>query len=183
MKGSTIFERLRADHERVLGELGALERAAGISGAPRARAAKRGGDAHHLDEAACRRVLDLVAEQFDTHMATEDEALFPALARALPEALGRLESFRVEHEEMRGMLAGLFALMKRPAAPERDEQLAVQARDFVDLLRIHVRKEEAIVFRMAEQVLAPAELDKITQHMAQAAGRAPRSGRGNTKGS
>ena len=181
MKGSAIFERLRADHERVLGELGELERAVGISAAPGSRAAERGAD--HFDEGACRRVLGLVAEQFDTHMATEDEALFPALARALPEALGRLESFRSEHEEMRGMLAGLLALMKRPAAPERDEQLAVQARDFVDLLRIHVRKEEAIIFRMAEQVLAPAELDKISQHMAQAAGRTPRSGRGNTKGS
>jgi hemerythrin-like domain-containing protein len=187
MKKQDIFQRLRADHARVFAELNTLERAAGIAAPARGRAAaaaKPGGTAarSRVNGAELRRVLSLLAAQFDTHMAAEDEALFPALARALPETLGRLESFHAEHQELRSMLASLEALITQSAGPARDEQIAVQARDFVDLLRIHVRKEEAVVFRVAEQVLAPAELNRVANRVARGATDRPHSTRVTTKG-
>ena len=165
----SIFERLRADHDRVLAELDALEQAAGIT-EPR------------LNETELLRVLALLAFQFGTHMAAEDEVIFPALARALPESLGRLEPFGVEHEELRSMLAALEALVARPSKPSRNEQIAVQVRDFVDLLRIHVRKEEALVFRVAERLLAPVELKNVANRLARGAAERAHSIRVTTKG-
>jgi hemerythrin-like domain-containing protein len=167
MNGSRILDRLRADHQRVLGDLEVLERAAGAIAAGRRRRA--------LEETTLRRLLSSVADQFDTHMAAEDEVLFPALARALPDSLGGLESFRADHLELRGMLAALETLVGRPAAPARDEQIAIQSRDFVDLLRIHIRKEEAVVFAMAEHVLPAAAFAHIAQRMSRGRSKGPRA--------
>jgi ABC-type uncharacterized transport system ATPase subunit len=47
----------------------------------------------------------------------------------------------------------------------RDEQMTVQIRDLVDLLRIHIRKEEALVIGMAERVLRPSEVEALTVRM------------------
>jgi hemerythrin-like domain-containing protein len=55
-------------------------------------------------------------------------------------------------------------LLERPVAA-RDEQIAVQARDLVDLLRIHIRKEEALVLSVAERVLKPQEIDSLERRM------------------
>jgi hemerythrin-like domain-containing protein len=61
------------------------------------------------------------------------------------------------------MLAALQNTVSRERSPDRDEQLAVEIRDIVDLLRIHIRKEEAVVLRVAERTLAPPELRRIAR--------------------
>lgn len=165
MNPNTVFERMRGDHARVLAEIAELERVvAGL------------GDAEPAG-AALERVLDevvrMLERQFDTHMAAEDEVLFPVLTRSLPETLDPVAALRVEHQELRSMLATLADLLRRPGSPERDEQLAVQIRDVVDLLRIHIRKEEAVVFRVAEHVLAPGELQALADRMDSGAGGPP----------
>jgi hemerythrin-like domain-containing protein len=43
--------------------------------------------------------------------------------------------------------------------------VAVQLRDFVDLLRIHIRKEEVVVFRVAERALAPDAVAALAARM------------------
>lgn len=156
MRHRDVFKQLRADHRHVLAGLPALERGAGIA-ARRSKPAV-GGD-------SLPRILEALAHQFDTHMAAEEDVLFPLLARALPETLTRLEPLSLEHQELRGLLQSLNELMRAPAGAERDEQIAVQARDFVDLLRIHVRKEEVVVFRVAERVLGPEQLEEVAARM------------------
>ena len=129
-----------------------------------------------------RRILGTLARQFDSHMAAEEEVLFPMLARALPETLGRLEPLTLEHRELRGLLDSLTQLMGDPPSAERNEQLAVQTRDFVDLLRIHVRKEEVVVFRVAERVLEPRELNEVASRLERGAAARSRRARGAKKG-
>ena len=153
MLGPTIFHRMRADHSRVLGELDALERAA-TSGA---------GDLQR--ERTLLGLVGLLERQFDTHLRAEDEVLFPALIEVLPEARGSLAPLRAEHDELRSMLAGLARVLEQPPGPAREEQVAVQARDLVDLLRIHVRKEEAVVFGVAERVLPEPTLQRIAERL------------------
>ena len=80
------------------------------------------------------------------------------------------------------MLEALQRRVEQPATAERDEQLAVQTCDFVDLLRIHVRKEEAVVFRVAERVLEPADLREVAIRMKRGATARSRRVRGNPKG-
>jgi len=172
MRPHDVFRQLRADHRHVLGQLPELEREAGIG-------ARRGAAPR---SAALPRILSTLARQFDTHMAAEEDVLFPLLARALPEALSRLEPLSLEHQELRGLLDSLTALMEAPANAERQEQIAVQARDLVDLLRIHVRKEEALVFGLAERVLGPEQLNEVATRLATGPTRPVRRARGATKG-
>ncbi len=156
-----VFDRLRADHARVLSDLVGLERAA----------AGLGDGAE--DEARLQVLRDLVRmleRQFATHMAAEDEVLFPALAGALPETSGRIEALRAEHGELRDMLDTLAGLLAPASGPPPGEQIAVQAQDLVDLLRIHIRKEEAVVFRVAERVLEPRQIGELAARMGRGAG-------------
>jgi len=152
MNGSPVFDRFRRDHVRVLGQLDALERA--IDGGVPLRA-----DALAELDALVR----LLRVQFATHVAAEERALYPALAEALPETAPGLEPLEAEHSEMRSMLARLQGLLSLPASRGRDEQVVVQSRDLVDLLRIHVRKEEHAVFDVAARVLTAPELARLAE--------------------
>lgn len=148
---------MRGDHQRALEQLATLE-LAGAESDSAGRISEQSRD-------AMRAVVRVLEGQFDTHMAAEDEVLFPALTRALPHALGQIEQLGVEHEELRSMLGSLGRLLDSPHGRVRDEQVVVQARDLVDLLRIHIRKEESAVFGVAERVLEPRMLEALADRM------------------
>jgi hemerythrin-like domain-containing protein len=97
-------------------------------------------------------------------MAAEDEVLYPALMNALPETRSSIEPLAADHGALRMMLADLEETLSLPSEM-RDEPMKVQVRDLVDLLRIHIRKEEALVIGMAERVLRPAEVEALTARM------------------
>lgn len=154
-----IFERMREDHRRVLERVAALE-------AVMAREGPWKSDSQV--EGELRETVALMDRQFATHMAAEDEVLFPSLLEALPEAKASVGPLTTEHAELCDMLERLKATLLEPAQADRDEQLAVQVRDFIDLLRIHIRKEEAVVISVAERVLRPREVQALAARMSQA---------------
>ncbi len=157
MAKADVFERMRADHRYVLREISILDRAVRLS-----QVREEGSE--WPGEPAIR-VLDMLAKQFETHMAAEDEILFPALAEALPQTRLSIEPLRADHAALRGMLRALKRLIATPPGQARDEQVRVQLRDFVDLLRIHIRKEEAVVIGVAERVLQPSEVEALAARM------------------
>jgi hemerythrin-like domain-containing protein len=154
-----IFERMREDHRlvlaRVTGLEAMLEQDEGWPGGSRA-------------ESELRDTLAHMDRQFATHMAAEDEVLFPALLETLPEAKTSIAPLGAEHAELRDMLERLKSTLSEPDPYDRGEQLAVQLRDFIDLLRIHIRKEEAVVISVAERVLRPREVQALAARMSQA---------------
>jgi hemerythrin-like domain-containing protein len=155
MNPSTIFERMREDHRNVLERVQILDKAAAIPrGTP---GGWPGSDVRH--------VLELLSRQFQTHMAAEDEVLYPALAEALPVARPSMEPLMADHGALRMMLADLEQMLEEPESDARNEQIGVRLRDFADLLRIHIRKEEAIVFSVAERALLPDEVDALAARM------------------
>ncbi|HEU4724578.1 MAG TPA: hemerythrin domain-containing protein, partial [Candidatus Eisenbacteria bacterium] len=111
--------------------------------------------------------------QFASHMAAEDEVLYPALLGAIPAASGSIEPLFSEHAELRQMLARLAATLREPVTPERSEQIRVQVHDLADLLRLHIRKEEALVFRLAPQLLAPREIAAVSARLSRRRETAP----------
>lgn len=151
--GTGAFERLRADHRRVLDETAAIEAWVSGLGLP--------GRLTPAAEAGLRALLTLLERQFATHMRAEDECVFPALVAALPEARDSVRPLAAEHRELRSMLAALFERLADAPGPVRDEQITVQVHDLADLLRIHIRKEEAVVLGVAERVLSPAEIARL----------------------
>ena len=51
------------------------------------------------------------------------------------------------------MLRAFLERLAAPAEDDRDEPIAVESSDLFELTRIHVRKEEALVFGLAEHAL------------------------------
>ena len=151
MERTAIFENLRADHKRVLEQIREVARLLVDDRprfSPRTRAKLRGFAAH-------------LARQFATHMRAEDEVLYPALARGMNNGADLVAPLHVEHAELNAMLESLQAALAAPASAWRDEQLVVQLRDFIDLLRIHIRKEETLLFGVAERLLEPDDLSEL----------------------
>jgi hemerythrin-like domain-containing protein len=166
------FARFRRDHRRVLAQLDALEHGAS------------GGRRRSPREVQLQETLGLVARQFATHMTAEDTLLFPALLEAFPESRATLAPLRLEHRELRLMLAGLADAFALTPGPARDEQLQVQTWDFVHLLRIHILKEEHSVFDLAERVLRPHEARDLVDRLETCFPRQNRGARhGRRKGS
>lgn len=174
MSSERLIARMKGDHERVLSEIASLEKALGSRGALSPEIV-----------AEVPRLLSLLERQFRTHMAAEDEILYPALLRALPASAGSLEPLRAEHAELRLMLERLRASFAGPAGDGRDEEVAVQVHDLADLLRIHLRKEESLVFGVAARLLGDEVVDAVLTRMTTGARtkRAPATKPTKTKGS
>ncbi|HEY3215956.1 MAG TPA: hemerythrin domain-containing protein [Candidatus Eisenbacteria bacterium] len=173
MTPPSVFGNLRREHRMVLARLARLERSvAGTTSRGRARAEKE-----------MAQVVRLLERQFATHMSAEARVLFPALLKVLPEAGASIAPLEGEHAELRSILASLRATLRRPWEEGRDEQIAVLARDLVDLLRIHIRKEESVIFRVAERVLPAREVARLEAWRSRKAKRStPRPESGRSKG-
>lgn len=139
------FLEFRRDHARVLDRLARLESQMPVPGAP-------------VDEAPLRELVAHLERQFSTHMVAEDRVLYPALRTAFPEVGGTLDPLAADHAELRELLGALGDLLGRPPGRARDEQLVVLARDFSDLLRLHIHREESVVFDVAARVLSRVEI-------------------------
>lgn len=146
------FARFRRDHTRVIAWLAAMESAAPGRGLP-------------VREDVLHRHVARLRHQFATHMAAEESVVYPALAEAFPEARASLGPLNEEHADLAEMLDDLESWLARPASRERDVQIAVQVRDFVDLLRVHIRKEETLVFDVSERVLGARHLRELAQRL------------------
>jgi hemerythrin-like domain-containing protein len=142
-----IFDQLRTDHAAVLARTLDVERAI-VDRSPHLSSAARGelqAFARHLER------------QFATHLRAEDEVLYPTLAARLGHGSELVQPLHREHAELRAMLACFTDALARGPGAEHEEQLIVQLRDLIDLLRIHIRKEETLVFGLAERVLEDSD--------------------------
>ena len=155
MTEPTFFDRMRRDHQTVLERVTALEQGSLRTG--------RGAGEPATGADWDRTILDLtqmLERQFSTHMAGEDRVLFPELEPVLPRGEAALAPLRAEHEELRAMLDRLQKTLRRRRDAARDEEIVIQIRDLIDLLRLHIRKEE-IVLGVAERVLTSAEIEAL----------------------
>lgn len=150
------FAGFRRDHSRVLAVLRAAE--TGVLGA---RGIRPGGHAR------VRHLVELLERQFATHMTAEDALLYPLLADVLPEARPTLAPLAEDHAELRGLLASLARTLDRRPGRARDEQLAVQVRDLVDLLRLHIQREEKAVFEVAERILGERDARELERRLSE----------------
>jgi hemerythrin-like domain-containing protein len=104
--------------------------------------------------ATVRPLAERLAREFAAHASAEDDVLVPLLAGGLPDGPSYVRQLVAEHAELRAMLLAFLATLAQPASAKRDEQLAVQAHDFTALMRSQIRKEETLVFAIAEKQLA-----------------------------
>ncbi len=153
MDGVDPFGQFRRDHARVLGQIDLLEQQAVVE--PEA-----------LDEALLAGAIELLRSQFATHMTAEESVLYPAIQLAFPAGRSTLEALRADHVELRLMLATISIRLGATGSPERDEQLQVVLRDLIDLLRLHIHREESAVFDVASRVLSNDEAAELARRIA-----------------
>ncbi|MDD5296653.1 MAG: hemerythrin domain-containing protein [Rhodocyclaceae bacterium] len=89
-------------------------------------------------------------QALETHFGVEEEHLFPAFEASTGMTGGPTRMMRMEHMQMRTLMADLAAAL---AARDRDEFLGC-AETLLLLMQQHNMKEENILYPMCDQALA-----------------------------
>ena len=110
-----------------------------------------------VESATGREDWSLIASQVDGleqamehHLRFEEESLFPSLETAAPMASGPTGVMRIEHRQMRQLLAELLVAV---GARDADECLGLLETLHL-VIQQHNAKEEAVLYPMADQALA-----------------------------
>jgi hemerythrin-like domain-containing protein len=148
---SAAIDDLKHEHEAILFTLKVMERMI---------AKIRSGEV--LEAGDPPAVLAFLREFADKcHHGKEEGILFPALeAAGVPREGGPIGQMLLEHEEGRGYIRRMAAALSGggdlPA-------FAKEAEGYVDLLRRHIEKENAVLFPMGERALGEAALAAIAE--------------------
>jgi hemerythrin-like domain-containing protein len=122
-------------------------------------------EGRHVDLSHPDRILDFLKGFVDScHHAKEEECFFPALEQAgLPRESGPIRVMLMEHEEgrvrIREMKKALAALRGGDSSAARS--FTENARAYGGLLRSHIRKEDDVLFPMAEERLSPEKWEEL----------------------
>jgi hemerythrin-like domain-containing protein len=141
------LRRFEEEHEVALAALERLEQAATAlqeSGPPESHFAATG------------EVLALLRGAVREHNENEERALFPLLGEDAP-----LGPFLEEHEILWRLEADLAAALERQDRP-RVTRLAFE---IIDLLRIHIRRENEILFPMARALVGAEGLASVARRL------------------
>ena len=146
---SKAMADLLNDHETILTAIQVLER---MRAALETNASVNMQDMH----AFIRFVDEFIDE---CHHGKEEIYLFPAMAAAgIPEKGGPIGVLLSEHAQGRQLIRDMESAITTDLDKEK---LARVMRAYASLLRVHVRKENTIMFPMAERALAEAQLEKV----------------------
>lgn len=125
-----------------------------------------------LDEGVIDREFMLGAVDFirnfadGCHHAKEEDHLFPALERAgVPREGGPIGCMLNEHEQGRAYVATIVTNLDAAATGDSAAISAVRraASGYVALLRMHIQKEDNVLFVMAEQALDPQRKQQLIE--------------------
>jgi hemerythrin-like domain-containing protein len=106
--------------------------------------------------------IDFLREFADKcHHGKEEGVLFPAMiAAGIPDRGGPIGVMMAEHIQGRGYV---FSMLETLEEPEDYVRFEKAGRAYIDLLRMHIQKENSVLFPMAERAITPEQLDSIYQ--------------------
>jgi hemerythrin-like domain-containing protein len=109
-----------------------------------------------MDEKDMHEMLEFLREFVDRcHHGKEELHLFPAMVSAgVPEQGGPIGVLLAEHAQGRQLIRAMEASM---AAEVDRNRLSHAAREYSSLYRIHIHKENGIMFPMANRVLSESQ--------------------------
>ena len=114
-----------------------------------------------------KKALDFIRGFADKcHHLKEEKILFPALEKhGIAREGGPIGMMLVEHEEARAYVREMVEALAHGAEDSevRRTILAQNARAYLHLLREHIRKEDEILFQMADEALSPEEQKELAQ--------------------
>jgi iron-sulfur cluster repair protein YtfE (RIC family) len=113
--------------------------------------------AHALDWPACQEASEKFLGELEAHFATEEQVLFPAFEAATGMSGGPTQVMRMEHAQMRELMAQMGAALKQR---DRDAFAGV-ADTLLIMMQQHNMKEENILYPMCDNSLAGTDLDVV----------------------
>lgn len=123
---------------------------------------KHKADLDWLSERA-EKVIRFFESDLRTHFEAEEEIIFPAMS-GIEEADGMIEELVGEHRN----LARLVDRLRQ----HEDLRLAPLLREFADLLKSHIRKEERVLFPCYERNISPREAGHVKRRVLEVIGSA-----------
>jgi hemerythrin-like domain-containing protein len=158
---TNLCRSLEAEHRVIEMVLDAIERETD---------AIDGGKA--VDRAFFERVLAFIREFADgLHHRKEEQALFPRMVAAgVPNEGGPVGVMLYEHEQGRACVRAMAEALEQAEAGDAAARagLVAAARQYVELLRAHIVKEDCVLFPMAEDLFSPKQRTEIEAHFAAA---------------
>lgn len=104
--------------------------------------------------------IDFLKEFVDKcHHGKEEGMLFPSLiAAGVPDRGGPVGVMMAEHIQGRGYIHDMVEALEEP-----EDYLAFEkaGRAYIELLHIHIQKENSVLFPMADRVIAPQQLESL----------------------
>lgn len=100
------------------------------------------------------------------HHAREENLLFPLMAaKNDPETAGRLDDLRKDHERGRACAKAMGDSFRDGAHGDAGETLRFckSAQEYIDVLRMHIYKEDRVVFPLFEKTLTPGDLRALDE--------------------
>lgn len=106
--------------------------------------------------------VDFLIEFADKcHHGKEEGILFPAMiAAGVPDRGGPIGVMMSEHIQGRGYIHDMSDALEEPEDYDRFEKAGLA---YVVLLRVHIQKENTVLFPMADRVIAPEQLEAMRQ--------------------
>jgi hemerythrin-like domain-containing protein len=96
------------------------------------------------------------------HHTKEEKHLFPVMVeRGVSGEVGPIAVMLREHEDGRAHAKRLRALTADAPRRKNSERISETVRAYVDLLTMHIRKENGVVFPLADQVLNPQDQNEL----------------------
>ena len=151
----TPTDVLREEHQSVLQKLDLLEEIIG-----------------HLAEkekisGQLKELASFFKQDFWTHFAKEENALFPELEKFIPREAGPIAVMLMEHDDLRRtneeLQPAINEYLGSADSLSAKELIERHGSHFISILRDHIAKENDILFMMAEIHLDQAQIDKVTK--------------------
>lgn len=128
---------------------------------------REAGDSGKLNEEAAVQAIDVIRTFADKcHHGKEETHLFAALVeKGMPKEGGPVGQMLVEHEQGRAFVKGMSDSISGAAAGDANALMKFihNAQGYIQLLRAHIRKEDTVLFPMAERVLNEEEQKQLQQ--------------------
>lgn len=113
-----------------------------------------------LDPEDLLNFLEFLREFADKcHQGKEEGILFPAMiAAGVADRGGPIGVMMAEHIQGRGYIHSMLESLEEPADMVRFEKAG---RAYIELLRVHIQKENNVLFPMADNNISPEQLESI----------------------
>lgn len=168
----TIFqdpiEILRDDHQETLQRLELIERTLQyLESLPSHTATKRS----KIEQSRMRDWVNELSGHLRLHFIMEEEALFPTLSEYIGKEHGPIEMILQEHSDLRAVLsewqseACTLCKLTDLARDKTLKDVAQLGYHVIRLLRLHISKENQILFKICEVSFSEQEKSVVTQKL------------------